>query len=97
MNISLALEGATNSTKVAALILTLVLSCLAGCFAVVLYGDYAYLCAIAWAIAGVAGKMDVRSAQLSADVADGVNQALQYSWVGLLVVGAATAAVSMKK
>lgn len=97
MNISVALEGSPDSTKVTALILTLVLSVQAGCSAVAFYQDQAYLCAIAWALAGIADKVDVRSGVLSADVAYGMTLALQYSWVGLLVIGGMSAVLSVMK
>lgn len=97
VNINLALEKADQSTKIAALLLTLIGACLAGCFAVTVLHDQAYLCAIAWAVAGIAGKMDYRSSMLERDVAAGVDTTLLISWIGLLVVGASNAAFSMFK
>lgn len=87
MNISLALESYPLSTRVAALILTVVGACIAASFAAVVYADQVFVCAIAWALAGIAAKTDVRQDLLAVDVAQGVDEALRASSVGLLTLG----------
>lgn len=45
-----------------------------------------YLLAIAWAIAGIAAEKGYRRDALGADLASGVNEALQGLWIALLCV-----------
>ena len=46
-----------------------------------------YLLAITWAIAGIAAKKGYRREQLGDDVGEGIDEALQGLWIGLLCVG----------
>ncbi|CAN0280301.1 unnamed protein product [Ascophyllum nodosum] len=86
--VNMALEAQPLETRVAALLVAIIVAPLAALLVALVFDDQAYLCAIAWALAAIADKSDFRRTTLPSAVADGVNRALSVLWVTLLVFGA---------
>lgn len=91
----MALESQTLSTRIAALVGTVVVATVAACFVALVLNDQSYLFAIAWGLASIADKGELRRETLSEAVADGVDRALRVLWVGLVVLGGVLAVSSM--
>ncbi|CAM9103031.1 unnamed protein product [Pylaiella littoralis] len=87
VNINVALELTDAGSELAALILSLVGAALAAAFGSVMFNNQFYLLAIAWAVGGISSKEGYRRQKLGIDISDGVTDALQGLWIGLLVVG----------
>ena len=83
------LEAQPLSTRVAALIVSIVFASLSATFAAFAFRGEAYLCAIAWAMAAISDKDEFRRETLPAAVADGVGRAFSVLSVALVVLGAA--------
>lgn len=87
VNVNMLIESDPLSSKVGALIVTVVVACVAAALAAVEYAAPVYLGAIAWALAGIANETGLRDRSLPPDMADGVNEALAGSCLVLIVIG----------
>lgn len=87
--LNMTLEAQPLSTRVAALVVSIVFASLSATFAAFAFRAEAYLCAIAWAMAAIADKGEFRRETLPAAVADGVGRAFSVLSVALVVLGAA--------
>lgn len=93
--LNMVLESQPLSTRVAALLFSVVAGSVAAGVVASVFNDLSYLCAIAWAFAAIADNGDFRGETLpTAEVAEGFDCAFSVLWVALLVFGAFSVIVS---